>query len=220
MIEPRTWLPVARGSMPAATHAADPDDEPPGVRVVSQGFHVGAGSAMVSSVEWVLPTMTAPPRRSASTWAASMAATLPANMRLPTSVGRPATSKQSLIPTGSPSTAESGLPSRQRALAASAACARALEIEAHEGLDRGLQLGDAFETALEICRADCRARPRTQPAPRRSTDSARCAGRRTWGSFRLVVLPVPSSRGGLEADEAISGRLLRFARNDNRCVNV
>ena len=76
MTEPRTWLPVASGSIEAATAAAEPEDEPPGVRVRSQGLLVGAGRAMVSSVVVVLPTMTAPPRRSASTCAASTPATL------------------------------------------------------------------------------------------------------------------------------------------------
>ena len=31
MTEPPVWLPKASGSMPAATAAAEPDDEPPGV---------------------------------------------------------------------------------------------------------------------------------------------------------------------------------------------
>ncbi len=31
MTEPPVWLPTAIGSMPAATAAAEPDEEPPGV---------------------------------------------------------------------------------------------------------------------------------------------------------------------------------------------
>ena len=119
--EPRTWLPVASGNIDAATAAAEPDDEPPGVRARSHGFQVGPGSAMVSSVVTVLPTISAPPRRSASTCAASTAGRLSANRPLLHSVGKPATSKQSLIATGSPSTTDSGRPARQRVAAASAA---------------------------------------------------------------------------------------------------
>ena len=32
MIDPPTWVPMAVGTMPAATAAPDPEDEPPGVR--------------------------------------------------------------------------------------------------------------------------------------------------------------------------------------------
>ena len=31
MIEPPVWVPIAAGIMPAATAAAEPDQEPPGV---------------------------------------------------------------------------------------------------------------------------------------------------------------------------------------------
>ena len=39
-IEPPPSLPVAKGTMPAASAAEDPPEEPPGVRVKSQGFLV------------------------------------------------------------------------------------------------------------------------------------------------------------------------------------
>ena len=45
MIEPPTCVPMAAGSMRAATAAADPEEEPPGVRVESNGLRVGPGSA-------------------------------------------------------------------------------------------------------------------------------------------------------------------------------
>ena len=35
MIEPPTWLPIAAGTIPAATAAAEPEDDPPGVRAGS-----------------------------------------------------------------------------------------------------------------------------------------------------------------------------------------
>ena len=58
--EPRTWLPVASGNMRAATAAAEPEEEPPGVCSRLQGFKVGAGNAIVSSVVVVLPSTRAP----------------------------------------------------------------------------------------------------------------------------------------------------------------
>ena len=44
IIEPTTWLPIAAGTMRAPTAAADPLDEPPGVRPESNGLVVGPGS--------------------------------------------------------------------------------------------------------------------------------------------------------------------------------
>ena len=147
--EPRTWLPVAIGSMLAATAAAEPDDEPPGVRARSHGFQVGPGSAMVSSVVTVLPTITAPPRRNASTCAASVAGWFSANSGLLHWVGKPRTSKQSLMATGSPSTIDNGRPACQRAGRGIGRLPRPLSVEAHEGLHLGFQRGDAGEAPFE-----------------------------------------------------------------------
>src|SRR6266511_4246763 len=68
-IEPPPSFACAIGTMPAATAAAEPPLEPPGVRVRSHGFRVGPklwGSVygvMPSSGKLVLPKMTAPARR-------------------------------------------------------------------------------------------------------------------------------------------------------------
>ena len=43
MTEPLVWVPTASGTMRAATAAALPEDEPPGVRAGSCGLHVGPG---------------------------------------------------------------------------------------------------------------------------------------------------------------------------------
>ena len=148
--EPRTWLPVASGNMRAATAAADPDDEPPGVRVRSHGFQVGPGSAIVSSVVTVFPTMTAPPRRSASTCAASTAAAGASSKYAQFArVGKPRTSKQSLIATGMPSTSERCVPDCQRCVDSSAARRAAADVENDERFDRRLEPFDRFQTALE-----------------------------------------------------------------------
>jgi hypothetical protein len=65
-IEPPPSLPCAIGTMPAATAAPEPPDEPPGVRSRSQGLRVGPNrrgsvTGMIpSSGELVLPTITKP----------------------------------------------------------------------------------------------------------------------------------------------------------------
>ena len=43
IVEPAVWLPNAIGTIPSATAAAEPLEEPPGVRRGSSGFTVLAG---------------------------------------------------------------------------------------------------------------------------------------------------------------------------------
>ena len=43
MTEPPVWLPSAIGTMPAATAAAEPEDDPPGVCARLRGLRVPAG---------------------------------------------------------------------------------------------------------------------------------------------------------------------------------
>ena len=71
MMEPATWVPMAAGTMPAATAAAEPEDEPPGVRDGSNGLVVGPGCEPPSSAVTVLPSTTAPAWRRAQTAALS-----------------------------------------------------------------------------------------------------------------------------------------------------
>jgi hypothetical protein len=71
--EPSVWLPSASGTIPAATAAAEPDDEPPGVCLLFQGLTVGPGWRHANSVDTVLPKMVAPRLRSRSTTQASAA---------------------------------------------------------------------------------------------------------------------------------------------------
>jgi hypothetical protein len=76
-IEPPPSLPWASGSIPDATAAAAPPEEPPGVRSVSHGFLTGPkrrGSdtgRMPNSGMFVLPTITNPASRSRRTRKAS-----------------------------------------------------------------------------------------------------------------------------------------------------
>src|ERR1700677_168272 len=108
MVEPITWVPSAALTMPAATAAAEPLDDPPGVCATFQGLRVPRGSDAANSVVTVLPSMTAPASRKARTLAASFPDRQPANSGDPISVGRSTVSKISLMPIGMPSIGDSG----------------------------------------------------------------------------------------------------------------
>ena len=43
MTDPSVWVPSASGTIPAATAAAEPEDEPPGVCFEFHGLVVGPG---------------------------------------------------------------------------------------------------------------------------------------------------------------------------------
>src|SRR5713101_2460276 len=64
--DPPVSEPSATGTIPAATAAADPPDEPPGTRVGSHGFFTGPNAEfsfddpIANSSQFVLPMMTAP----------------------------------------------------------------------------------------------------------------------------------------------------------------
>ena len=57
--EPLVCVPIAAGTWPAATAAADPDDDPPGVCARFQGLRVGPGCMNANSVVTVLPNTNA-----------------------------------------------------------------------------------------------------------------------------------------------------------------
>ena len=78
MTEPPVWLPSATGSMPAATAAAEPDDDPPGVCARLRGLRVPAGSSEANCVVTVLPGTMPPARRAIITIAASALGRWPA----------------------------------------------------------------------------------------------------------------------------------------------
>src|SRR5258708_19561204 len=69
--QPPVWLPVAIGKKPAATPAAEPDDEPPGVCARLCGLRVLPGSRWANSVVTVLPMSVPPLRRINATSEAS-----------------------------------------------------------------------------------------------------------------------------------------------------
>jgi len=113
-------LPAAL-TIPSATEAAEPLDDPPGVCSMFHGFRVPRGCVAANSVVTVLPMITAPASRSARTHAASFCERQPANKGEPISVGMSTVSIMSLMPTGMPSIGDAGLPARQRSVDRSAA---------------------------------------------------------------------------------------------------
>src|SRR5687767_3047126 len=98
--------------MPAATAAAEPLEEPPGVCAALCGLRVLPEAPLANSVVTVLPMMTAPAPRSSATTLASRDGVRPACSGDPFSVGMSAVSTMSLIPTGTPCNGPSGCPSR------------------------------------------------------------------------------------------------------------
>ena len=77
MIEPPTCVPIAAGIIRAPTAAAEPEEEPPGVRDGSNGLVVGPGWEPPISAVTVLPKITAPAWRNAQTAALSRLGKLP-----------------------------------------------------------------------------------------------------------------------------------------------
>ncbi len=80
-IEPPPSLPCASGTMPDATAAAAPPDEPPGVLSVSHGLRAGpkrrdsVTGTIPNSGRFVFPTSTKPASRSRRTTNASRSGT-------------------------------------------------------------------------------------------------------------------------------------------------
>src|SRR5579859_1008449 len=91
--EPTVCVPRARGQKPAATAAAEPLLEPPGVCAALCGLRVGPGSTQANSVETVLPSIIAPAARNALTQAASVPANNDGGSCDPARVGNPSALK-------------------------------------------------------------------------------------------------------------------------------
>ncbi len=72
MTEPPVWVPMVTGSMPAATAAAEPAEEPPGECESRRGLRVGLGCMKANSVVTVLPATSPPARAVMRTMAASV----------------------------------------------------------------------------------------------------------------------------------------------------
>ena len=112
-IEPPWSAPMATSTMPAATSAALPLDEPPLVRAGSQGLRTGPLLAVWEAPEkqrssqTALPAMTAPASRRRVTTVASTLGTNPRTVSDPFIIGTPATATLSLIATRRPASGPS-----------------------------------------------------------------------------------------------------------------
>src|SRR6187402_1522916 len=107
-MEPPVSDPSATGTTPAATSAAEPPLEPPGVRDSSQGLSTAPKAEfsfddpIANSSQLVLATITAPAASSRSTTVASYGAMKRSRMREPAVVRVPRAQMLSLIATGTP----------------------------------------------------------------------------------------------------------------------
>ena len=99
---PAVCVPKASGKKPAATPAAEPEDEPPGVKAGLCGLVVGPGWRVANSVVTVLPITTAPSLRANATQAASERGRQPSQIGELLPVGMPATLSTSFTPSGRP----------------------------------------------------------------------------------------------------------------------
>src|SRR6478672_10824934 len=95
-IDPPPSFAPAHGTMPAATAAADPPEDPPGVRCRSHGLRAGpqaSGSVIPlapNSGRLVLPKITSPASSQRWTTVACSATGIDNNARDPCELGRPA----------------------------------------------------------------------------------------------------------------------------------
>src|SRR5262249_33665257 len=107
-MDPPVSEPSASGTIRAATAAADPPLDPPGVRSSAQGLCVGPNAEfsvedpMANSSQLVLPTTTAPARSRRATAVASYGGTYDSRMRDDAVVATPRVQRLSLSATGTP----------------------------------------------------------------------------------------------------------------------
>src|SRR3954466_3287728 len=104
-MDPPVSVPIATGASRAATAAAEPPPEPPGVRSRSHGLRDGPNAEcsvldpMANSSRLVLPRIGSPAERSLATTVASYGGTQPSRMREPHVVGWPVVQSKSLTAT-------------------------------------------------------------------------------------------------------------------------
>ncbi|MGC0430192.1 hypothetical protein RKD32_006547 [Streptomyces sp. SAI-195] len=128
--EPIPSLPSARGTIPAATAAALPPEEPPAERAGSHGLRAVPSTPSVvpnthSSGTFVTPTTTAPAARSRATVTWSASAGVCGVAAEPTRVDSPRTARLSLTATGTPASGSSPRSLRAPTSSASASAASA-----------------------------------------------------------------------------------------------
>src|SRR5262249_7731813 len=115
-IEPPVSVPIAMGASWAATAAADPPPEPPGIRPRSHGLWVGpyaeysVDDPIANSSMLVLPSITSPAARMRSTIVASYGGRQPSRILEAQVVGMPFVAITSLTATGTPASGLSRSP--------------------------------------------------------------------------------------------------------------
>ena len=160
-MDPPPSEPIARGTRPAASAAAEPPLEAPEMRVVSQGFIDSPPTLlwerghMANSGMLVLPTITAPAARSRAATAPSAAGTKSSKRRDPPVERMPAVHASSFRATGRPCSAPRGSP------AATAASAR-----------RASSRACAPATVMNACSVGSSASMRSRLASTSSTDDS------------------------------------------------
>ena len=124
--DPHVSLPIAAGTRPAASAAADPPLDPPGARSSAHGLPTWSVVPPAAN-SWVCvwPTSTMPGAASRCHATASSVATCPASTRLDAVSGSPATAYRSFSPSGIPHSSGVSSPSRDRRWSAARACAPA-----------------------------------------------------------------------------------------------
>src|SRR5580765_1426886 len=123
-IDPPVSDPSATGASPAATAAADPPLDPPGVRSSAQGFRVGPKAEfsvedpIANSSQLVLPITTAPAASRRETTVASYGGTKVSRTRDEAVVRIPRVQRLSLSAMGTPTSGRSRQVSKSRSIAA------------------------------------------------------------------------------------------------------
>src|SRR5205823_12244240 len=126
-IEPPVSEPIASGARRAATAAADPPLDPPGVRSSAHGLRVAPNAEfsvdepIANSSQLVLPTTMAPARSRRATAVASYGGTYDSSIRDPAVVRTPRVQRLSFSATGTPASGASRHRSRVRSISAARA---------------------------------------------------------------------------------------------------
>src|SRR6266566_4575410 len=122
-MDPPVSEPRASGAIRAATAAADPPLDPPGVRSLAHGLIVGPNAEfsvdepIANSSQFVFPTTIAPACSSFATTVASYGGTYVSRMSDPAVVVTPRVRRLSLSATGTPASGASRQRSRSRSIA-------------------------------------------------------------------------------------------------------
>ena len=160
-IEPPVSVPIASGASKAATAAAEPPPEPPGILVRSQGLCDGPKAEcsveepIANSSMLVLPRIGMPAARSRVTIVASYGGIQFSRMRDPTVVGIPRVAAMSLTAIGTPARTCSSSPAARRWSTSRAADEGAVRVDVQERVDVAVHGGDPVEVGLRhLDRAD------------------------------------------------------------------